>query len=218
MDLEPLHDKNLKADIAAEFARFKAMNHYVIRNNKLKRGKLPVTDTAIAEERALLEELQLADKNPEALFIYARQAAFDQRYEEARLIGRHVLRDHPNYHDMRVLVGRTYSWNGDYAEAETYFRDVIRRNPLYADAYSALADAERWNGQLKQSLQVIEQGLAQVPEDAALLLQKAKTLSQLERPQAALQAVNASLRTDPDNDEARELRERLASGSPASEN
>lgn len=50
-------------------------------------------------------------------FMQARQLAFDGEREEARELAYAILEVPPEYLDVRILVARTYSWDGRYEEA-----------------------------------------------------------------------------------------------------
>jgi hypothetical protein len=79
-------------------------------------------------------------------FDRARRLAFSGAYEPARLLCRKVLAGSSNYHDVRVLYGRTFAWEKNHKEAVEAFAVVLRRKPEYEGAYLAWIDAATWAG------------------------------------------------------------------------
>ena len=78
----------------------------------------PVFSTA---EQKKVDSLRGGLTGSDTLFFRARQLAFSGHYDEARLLCRFVLAKSPNYHDVRILYGRTYAWNKQYDVAAASF-------------------------------------------------------------------------------------------------
>jgi tetratricopeptide (TPR) repeat protein len=180
-----------------------------MRNNKIK-PDLTVPDPQLAAEQALIAKLNLQTATPVQAANTARQILLDEkRYDDARLIARHVLRSSPNFHDMRMLLGRSYAWEGNHEKASLNFEEVIRRNPGYTDAYSALSDLALWTDRPADALVIIERGLLQNPNDSDLLLHKARTQERLKQWAAARTTLKHLLHLKPDMVEAQTLKKRL---------
>lgn len=209
LKLKKLDDSRIKAQMEADFSAFKTMNRYVMKNNKI-RPDLALPDPQLAQEQVLIDRLNLQSASPGQAYDAARKILIDEkRYDDTRLIARHVLRGSPNYHDMRMLMGRSYAWQGSYPEARSNYEEVIRRNPSYCDAYSALADLSLWSDQLVEALEIIEKGLIQDPNDTDLLLHKARAQERLERFPAARATLDQLLHVRPDMADAQTLKKRL---------
>lgn len=209
LKLEPVNDSKTKARLEADFSAFKSVNRYVMQHNKI-RPDIALPDPQLAAEQALLEKLNLKPDASEQAYATARQLLKEKRYDDARMIARHVLRGSPNYHDIRMLLGRSYAWQGQYDEAIGHYKEVIRRNPTYGDAYSAWADVSFWSDKPGEALKISEQGLAQLPDEPELLLKKAKAEEQLKQFSAARTTVDRLVRLSPQMADAQALKKRLA--------
>lgn len=209
LKLEKLSDSRIKTQMENDFSAFKSVNRYVMRNNKIK-PDLTLPDPQLAQEQDLITKLNLQNATPGQGYDAARKILIDEkRYDDARLIARHVLRSSPNYHDMRMLLGRSYAWEGNHEKASLNFEEVIRRNPSYCDAYSALSDLALWTDRPADALVIIERGLLQDPSDSDLLLHKARTQERLKQWAAARTTLNHLLHLNPDIVEAQTLKARL---------
>lgn len=209
LKLEKFDDASVKAQMETDFSAFRAMNRYVVRNKKIK-PDFTAPDPQLAAEQALIAKLNLQTATPIQAANTARQILLDEkRYDDARLIARHVLRSSPNFHDMRMLLGRSYAWEGNHEKASLNFEEVIRRNPSYTDAYSALSDLALWSDRPADALGIIERGLRQDPNDSDLLLHKARTQERLKQWAAARTTLKHLLHLKPDMVEAQTLKKRL---------
>src|SRR5688572_9419692 len=63
------------------------------------------------------------------IFLQAREKAFNGKREEARQMLRYALEKSPDYHDIRILLGRTYAWDAQREEARKEFRMVLSKSP-----------------------------------------------------------------------------------------
>ncbi|NOU00275.1 MAG: sulfatase-like hydrolase/transferase [Gallionella sp.] len=209
LKLEKLSDKQTKSRLESDFFTFKAVNRYVMQNNKIK-PDLAQPDPLLTAEQAIITKLNLQSASPGQAYEVARKILIDEkRYDEARLIARYVLRKSPNYNDIRMLMGRSYAWQGNHEEARRNYNEVIRRNPSYCDAYSALADLSLWTDHPADALAIIEKGLAQDPNDTDLLLHKARSLQRLKQSTAAQATLKHLLDIKPDMIEAITLKKSL---------
>ncbi len=209
LKLEKLSDSRIKAQMENGFSAFKSVNQYVMSNNKIK-PDLTLPDPQIAEEQNLIAALYLQTATPGQAYDVARKILLDEkRYDDARLIARHVLRGSPNYHDMRMLLGRSYAWEGNHEKASLNFNEVIRRNAGYCDAYSALSDLALWTDRPADALAIIERGLVQDPNDTDLLMHKARAQERLKQWVAARTTLDHLLHLKPDMAEAQTLKKSL---------
>lgn len=144
------------------------------------------------------------------LFAQARRLAFDGQRAEAAGLCRRALERSPDYHDIRILLGRIHTWEGRYDEGRAEFRRVLARRPDYEDARVALADLELWSDHPQEALAVCDEGLAGRAPSAPILTRKARALKALGDYAAAQAAAKAALAADPGHHEARQLAENLA--------
>ncbi len=171
----------------------------------------PATDkpiVSIPDIKPPVEDVSNADSDK--LFQLARKAAFDKKnYSLAIELCKKALDKSPGYADIRIFLGRIYTWNDQLDSARQSFERVIEKDPGYADVYVAYADLEYWNDQPEKALQLTNKGLQLNPESTELLLRKAKILNNLKRPKEAIDVIEKLLKLDPKNTEGRLLASRL---------
>lgn len=155
---------------------------------------------------AFLQAAAQDQRSSDQLFEDARKAAFDNKnYPEAIRLSRQALAKSPDYSDIRVFLGRVYTWSDFPDSARTEFRYVINAHPDYEDAYVAITDLEYWNNRPDTALQYVEQGLQYHPRSEELLLRKARVLLAKKQLQDAAQAAAQLLAINPSNAAARAL-------------
>lgn len=165
-------------------------------------GSISVLSFAVTTRNAHGQDSLSSDE----LFAQARQAAFDQKnYEQAKALSLQALKKAPDYSDIRIFLGRLYSWTNRYDSARAAFGYVISRHPDNEDASAALTDLEYWNNHDEEALQECERGLGHHPQSQTLLLKKAKILKSLQRYSEAWAATDSLLTINPKNDAARSL-------------
>ncbi|MBK5272469.1 MAG: tetratricopeptide repeat protein, partial [Bacteroidia bacterium] len=144
------------------------------------------------------------------LFQQARSAAFDQKnYKLAIELCRKALIKSPNYADIRIFLGRIYTWSDKVDSARTEFDEVLRQHPDNEDGSSAYADLEYWNDNPTKALSICENGLKFHPHSKMLLLRKAKSLIELKRLEEANVVINLLLKEDPKNAAARSISDKI---------
>lgn len=133
----------------------------------------------IVEYDTLFTRLDSLDLTTGEEFERAREEAYAGDYEVARAIARRILLNDSEYHDVRILIGRTYAWEEKYAKAKEYFEEVLESDSTYYDVYNAYFDSEFWNGNYKNALEIIQRGLKHHPDKQEFLERKRKVLSKL---------------------------------------
>lgn len=148
--------------------------------------------------------------NSDGLFQAARSAAFDNKnYPLAKIYCKKGLEMSPNYADIKIFLGRLYTWTNEYDSAKTIFESVLATNPTYTDASVAYADLLYWNDHFKETIAICDAGLKSNTESAELLLRKAKALASLKDYAAAAAITAALLKKDNTNAAARSLESRI---------
>jgi len=146
----------------------------------------------------------------DGLLLAARKAAFDEKdYPLAKTYLEKALTISPDYADVRIFLGRIYTWTGVHDSARTCFEYVLSGKPDYEDAVVAYTDLEYWASRYEDALRICDNGLHYHPGSAALLLRKAKILNAMRRFAGADSAINRVLLADKDNTEARRLADRI---------
>lgn len=226
LQLAPVSDLKRRQELQRRLARFKTINQYVTQEDRLYSStvsleELPATTPLRAaadvppdgstqpSADSVLAGIRRQALTPPEQFQLARQKAFDGQHEVARAVAKRLLENHPDYHDVRLLLGRTYAWNRAFDRARRAFREVLRRDSTYYDAYNALADTELWAARPETALQVISEGLTHHPDRPGFLAKKAKALLAMKRTTEAKTVVSRLERVDPDNADLPTLKERL---------
>lgn len=199
------------ADLQAKLRNFKRMNRYVMQNDRLIRGagQSPAERSQVQQEDSLLAALGLEAATVVDLFGHARQRAFDQEYREARILLRRTLRRAPDYHDARLLHGRTYGWSGDYDRAEQAFDEVLRRDSTTIGAYVALADLNYWRGNPQATIRWATTGLSHHAGSPRLQFRLARAHAQKDHVERARSLLRQLLEAHPDHQDAQALLARL---------
>ena len=91
----------------------------------------------------------------DGLFQSARKAAFDRNdYSGAKAYLFKALRISPDYADIRIFLGRIYTWTKNYDSGRIAFRRVLAKNPDYEDALVAYADLEYYTENFERALEI----------------------------------------------------------------
>ncbi len=149
---------------------------------------------------------QLDTTTSDGLFKAARQSAFEEKnYSKATLYCHKALVISPTYSDIRIFLGRLYTWRDLPDSARLSFQQVIKDDSNNEDAYVAYSNLEYWENNNKEALKICFSGLQALPHSTTLLLQKAKILSALQQYKEALATLDTLLTMDKKNTAARTL-------------
>ncbi|GAA4325076.1 hypothetical protein GCM10023115_41040 [Pontixanthobacter gangjinensis] len=144
------------------------------------------------------------------LFTAARTAAFDEDdYPKAIKLTKLALEKSPAYADVRIFLGRLYTWSDKNAEARKAFQQVLEENPGHEDASLAYASLEYWNDNSKKALEIVNNGLEKHSRSEDLLLLKARLEKDLQMYSEAGKTVDRLLKINPKLSQARSLGESI---------
>lgn len=153
-------------------------------------------------------------QDSDELFQQARNAAFEKKnYPLAISLSRTALEKSPDYKDIRIFLGRIYTWSDKLDSARHEFEHVLLQEPGHEDATLASANLEYWNDNNEKALQLLNAGLAVHAQSKDLLLLKAKILNNKNEYKEANQLVTQILKMDPKNTEARAMSQRIRDNS-----
>lgn len=139
----------------------------------------------------------------DGLFQAARKAAFDEKnYPLAKHYSIKALDISPKYWDIKVFLGRLYTWDKQLDSARQCFDAVLNAQPDYEDASVAYTDLEYWNDNNEAALKKAEDGLKYHLESKDLLLRRAKVLTAMRRYKEAGTDVDKVLKEDKKNADA----------------
>lgn len=207
-----ISDDKILEEITGVYKEFKNLNSYVTKNDKVypknTGAAMAVQNKFTPEEIAKLKELT-ANLSADQQFLLAREKAFNNERETARLICNYILKESPNYVDVRILKGRTFAWDGKYEESELELLSALKRSPYYDDIYLALLDMYWWSSQNEKSKLIVEQALKNKikNDDVAFKMARAyKTMNNLEK---ATKILDSILKKQPKNEEYLKLKKSL---------
>ncbi|NEU08128.1 YaiO family outer membrane beta-barrel protein [Flavihumibacter sp. R14] len=126
----------------------------------------------------------------------------EKNYPKAISLLKTAISQSPDYSDLRIMLGRVYTWSDSPDSARTQFQAVLQKDPANEDALNASFDLEYWNKNLPRSLEIVDQALKHYPNSEELVLKKVKVLSALEKPQAAIDVTESFIRKNPESKEA----------------
>ena len=146
----------------------------------------------------------------DGLFLSARKAAFDEKdYPKAKGYLYKALTISPGYADIRIFLGRIFTWTHNYDSAKVCFEYVWKDNHTNEDAAIAYTDLEYWNDHYADALRICGGGLQAHPGSEELLLRKAKILTAMRRCTGADSVLRQLLHINKDNTAARSLDNRI---------
>ncbi|MGI9548120.1 MAG: tetratricopeptide repeat protein, partial [Flavobacteriaceae bacterium] len=143
------------SEVESDFKRFKAVNKYVVRQNKL-----------IPQQNTLFAQVAREPSKQEMIWINSvfNGADFDNAYKTARdlalegdrdralLLCSYILNRVPGHADTEILMGRIHAWQGQYEIATEILEGAILKYPVYDDAYAALLDVYFWSDKNERAL------------------------------------------------------------------
>ena len=135
----------------------------------------------------------------------ARALALAGRRAEAIELLQDLVSAAPANADARVLLGTVLSWDARYDEARRELDLVLADSPSHGDALPALINVELWSNHPARADALAAGALRTRPNDAGMLLARARALSALARQREARDVLERLLAIDPRNDPARQL-------------
>lgn len=129
--------------------------------------------------------------NSDQLFQMARTEAFEKtNYPRAISLTKQALVKSPDYGDIRIFLGRLYTWTDKPDSARTEFSRVIRVSPDNKDLYLAYGSLEYWESRPDTALILSNKGLSINPRSEDLLLLKARLIRDLKQLKKASATLN----------------------------
>jgi len=164
-------------------------------------GNFKKVKVEFTEEQQLQIKELTEGKTMDEVFLIARENAFNEKREVARLLCNYILNDFPNHSDARILKGRTLSWDGMYKEAEETLLDAVNRDPFYFDSYSALLDMYWWSDQEEKGVELAKKALKNKIENPEIAFKLAKSYQRLNQKLKSETIIDSLLKIYPKNNE-----------------
>lgn len=142
----------------------------------------------------------------DGLLVEARKAAFNNNdYTKAKIYLHKALKISPDYADVKIFLGRIYTWTKNYDSGRLYFRQVMVANPDYEDAIVAYTDLEYFSDNYERALELTRTGLKNNPGSEPLMFREARILNALKRTPEAERALQKLLMINGSNKDAQAL-------------
>ncbi len=160
------------------------------------------------------DHLHAQQLSSDDLFANAREAAFnDKNYPKAIALTKKALAKSPDYADVRIFLGRLYTWTDKVDSARVEFKRVLESDIKNEDAYLAYGNLEYWNDHSENARRIVEKGLTYHPVSQSLLFLQAKILSDLREYPEANASLDLLLKTYPNFSDARAYKEKIKNAS-----
>ena len=150
------------------------------------------------------------EKNPEEQFAIIQQLAFNKKYSEARKLGRQVLDSIPNYHDVSLLLARTYLWENKFDSASILIDDVLKKDPDNIEAKEAQLDMAYFSKNMQDIQNLAPNLIKQDPENIPYREKYAIALLSNNQNTLAGKQADSILSRDSLNTVALDIKEQLA--------
>ena len=162
----------------------------------------------------LLLSPSIKAQDSDELFQRARNAAFEKKdYPLAIRFSHEALVKSPGYNEIRVFLGRLYTWSAKPDSAKIHFETVLSKEQGHEDASLAYASLEYWSDNNTKALKLVNTGLESHPESEDLLLLNAKILNSQRDYVQAEKIISQFLKLHPKNTEARAMSQRIKENS-----
>lgn len=159
LSLNEVDDATTKKDVIERFKLFKAINTYVLENNKLMPDSLSLFKRAtveFAKEDMVWINSVFNGNDFDKAYAIARKLALEHDSERALLLCNYILAKVPGHADTQILMGRIHAWQGNYEIAIEILKEAVRKYPSYADGYAALLDVYFWSDQDSEAMVLVE--------------------------------------------------------------
>lgn len=154
------------------------------------------------------QELNENPNNSDALLLVGLCYSFIKNFDRAIDSFERGLAIAPEYHDIRIALGRVLSWKGDYSRSELELLTVIDRAPHLTEAYLTLANTFLYQKKYDDAIFILMRG-ANYEQGGELKLNKAKIMLLDNRHSEALLEVDELLKRFPKMSEAYALKGRI---------
>lgn len=197
-------DSDMLRTIKDSLNEAKKLNAYLTQKNKIIPNAINIyTKPAFEFSKAEIAFIKKLTKGLtyDEIFLRAREYAFNNERDKARLLCNYVLNEFPNYADVRTLKGRTLAWDKQYEKAEKELTEVVKRTPYYKDSYLALMDLYWWTSQDNKGIVIAKQGLKNKVKDPELGIKLAQAYKRISNTAMAKATIDSVIKKYPTNKE-----------------
>lgn len=145
----------IKQEVKEHYKYFKAVNKYVMTNNKIIPPSLNLFTQLKSDptkEQMVWINSVFNGRDYDNAYNTAKELAFDGDRQRALLLSGYILSQVPGHADTEILMGRIHAWEGRYDIAIEILEGAIQKYPIYTDGYAALLDVLFWSGNDERAL------------------------------------------------------------------
>jgi tetratricopeptide (TPR) repeat protein len=200
--INKITDESILNEVVSSFDVFKNINAYVTQNDKIYPKELRkevVGRYQFSEEETSKISSLTINLSLEQIFNLAREKAFNNDRETARLLCNYILSNEPNYVDVILLKARTLGWDGNYKESEKVLFNALERSPYYYDIYLAFLDMYWWSSQYEKAGNIFEKAKKNHIKNDTIAYKMAKVYASMKNIEKAEKVIDSILKRQPKN-------------------
>lgn len=161
---------------------------------------LPITFFLQLLATGYLTAQETVDLTSDEIFTQARNIPKEANYSKIIGLLKIALDKSLDYADIRLFLGRVYTWNDNLDSARYQFNQVLAKNAENIEARSASFDVGYWNNNYSMALDHANMGLLYDPNSAELDIKKTKALDALKDNRQALALLKSCHNSNPNQD------------------
>jgi len=119
--------------------------------------------------------------NPDESIVYARELAYLGDRTRARDTLEQVLTKYPDYIDVRNLMAKTYSWDGNYNEARKHFNRIISDEKKHEEVWLSAIRNEIYAKNYTTAIGLSNKAQIYVEEDYKIIELKQQALNEINK-------------------------------------
>lgn len=143
---------------------------------------------------ALAQDFEIAATDPDKAFLEARTLAFATNYQDARIFLGVLLTNYPEYTDARILLAKTYSWEGQHDMARGYFDQLISAETRNREVWLAAIQNEVFAKNETVAFSKVNEALSHFPGDSEFIALKGRINEQIAAKSEAMHSEERALR------------------------
>ena len=210
--INKITNESVLKEVVASFDTFKNINAYVTENDKIypKELRKEVANRYQFSEEETNKISSLTNNlTLEQVFQLAREKAFNNDRETARLLCNHILSNEPNYVDVILLKARTLGWDGNYKASEKVLLNALDRSPYYYDVYLAFLDMYWWSSQHQKAENMFERAKKNHIKNDTIAFKMARVYASMKNIEKAEKVIDSILKKQPKNADFLKLKNSL---------
>ncbi|WP_304063753.1 YaiO family outer membrane beta-barrel protein [Pedobacter glucosidilyticus] len=146
--------------------------------DRFKSDKVFVQSAALAyQERKKVWDNPVTLSSDSLMILAKKEAYTNNNYPKAIAYMKQAVKQSPDYKDLRILLGRLYTFSDQTDSAKNEFQKVLLKQYDDIDALSGIYDADYWADRYDLALKTAELGINYHPDTALFYIRKAKVFN-----------------------------------------